>query len=232
MASIVNVLSENALQLSQEEFVRGMTFGNSWNKVRVGMLVRVNGAATVNTARLHIGLNNGTTNTLASSTCSGYMAVRPGATPSVNYVYDGVNNRYNVSNSNYFFSYYFKIGNSVTESLIAAFTGDSYVSASTSAGFSLMAAEFRRTAVNQIQSALFYMTAAQYTFGTPTTSDLYAIMENEAMTGWAANWLTVTSFTTLSSLAAGLMQLDSVSIYWNNLATPLEIGCLMAAKYY
>lgn len=231
MAQIVNILSENALQLKQEEFVRGLSFGNNWNKIRIGMLARVNGNVTIATPRLHIGLSNGTTNTLASSTCSGYLAVKPYAA-SGGFVYDGVNNRFNMSNGNYFYNWYYKVGASATESLSALFTGNSYISASTSPSLSLIGAQFQRTATNAIQVVLLFPSLAQYTFGSPTTSDLYNIMENEGADSWFGNWLTFTTMTNLTSLPAGVTQLDSVSIYWNQTAAPLEIGTLLVSRFY
>jgi hypothetical protein len=232
MASIVeNILGDKALSLAGEEFVRKLSFGNNWNKIRIGVIWRINGAATMTACRFHLGLNNGDTNTLASSTCSGNFNVFPGwytgGVPGT-FTYDGANSRY--QHTIYTLSYSYKVGNSLTSAVWPGTNATQYFAASTSSGPRMNFGEFTRLSATQYAFNWYYNTVTQFNFGVPRPFDLLKSMESEDGSGWMANFATASSEGNVSGLSTSLSSLDTLSIYWNQLL-PLEISALAVARY-
>ena len=233
MASIVeNIIGDKALSLAGEEFVRKLSFGNNWNKIRIGVIWRINGAATMTACRFHLGLNNGDTNTFASSTCSGNLAIFPGwyagGVPPT-FTYDGANSRYQTTI--YSWSYSYKVGNSITSAVWPGTNATQYFAASTSSGPRMNFVDILRTSATSYTLNWWYNNITNFNFGVARPFDLLKGMELEAGDGWAANFVTAPSAGNITSLPASLASLDTLSIYWNQLL-PLEISALAVTRYY
>lgn len=233
MATIVeNILGDKALQIAQEEFARKLSFGNKWNALRIGMLFRINDTAAIAAQRIHIGLNNGDSNTLASSTCSGYFGLVAGylaSPPNRNLTYDGVNLCYYTQY--YFYGYTFKVGASVSDNMYAGFTGNQYFAASTSSGPRFIGATFYRNSATSYTAYWHYVTLAQFNFKTPDLFDFQSFMEDESLSGWASNFISTATNPAYTSMSPSLSSLDTASIYWNK-TNLLEISALSVARFY
>lgn len=233
MATIVeNILGDRALQINTEEFARKLSFGNKWNALRIGMMFRINDTAAIAAQRIQIGLNNGDTNTLASSTCSGYLGLCAGfltSAPNRNLTYDGVNLAYYTQF--YFYGYVIKVGASVSDNLYAGFTGNQYFAANTSSGPRFIGATFYRNSATSYTAYWHYVTLAQFGFKTPDLFDFQSFMEDESLSGWASNFISTATNPAYTGLSTSLSSLDTASIYWNK-ANNFEISALAAAKYY
>lgn len=230
MATIVeNIVGDKALQITTEEFARKLSFGNNWNTIRIGVLWRINDSTTIaSRTRFHMGLNNGDTNTFASSTCSGYIGVVPGfLTSAITYTYDGANLAY--TTSAYWYGYTSKVGATVSDALYAGFTGSQYFAASTSSGPRMTGITVFRFSGNQVVLYYHYCTLANFNFKAPDQYDLLSFMEDENMTGWASNMLS-TATNPAITLTASHANLDTLSIYWNK-PNPLEISALAVSRF-
>lgn len=232
MATIVeNILGDKALQMTQEEFARKLSFGNKWNALRIGVLWRVNDSVSIaSRTRFHMGLCNGDTNTFASSTCSGYIGVVPGfLTSTIPYNYDGVNLAYNTTA--YWYGYTTKVGASVSDGLYAGFTGTQYFAASTSSGPRITGMTIYRNSATSYTLYYHYCTLANFNFITPTLFELQSFMEDESLSGWAANFISTATNPAVAGLSTSLSSLDTVSIYWNK-TNLLEISALAVSRFY
>jgi hypothetical protein len=68
MASIVETISgDRRIRLANEEWVRKMSFGGKWNKLRVTVRYGINGTSNITSPTLFIGVCAGLTNTFKSS---------------------------------------------------------------------------------------------------------------------------------------------------------------------
>jgi|MudIll2142460700_1097286.scaffolds.fasta_scaffold01845_8 hypothetical protein len=233
MATIVeNIVGDKALQFSQpEEFARKLSFGNKWNALRIGVLWRVNDSVTIaSRCRFQLGLCNGDTNTFASSTCSGYIGVVPGfLTSAITYTYDAPNTAY--TTNAYWYGYTTKVGASVSDGLYAGFTGNQYFAASTSTGPRINGMTIYRNSATSYTLYYHYCTLAQFNFIAPRHFELQSFMEDESLSGWAANYISTATNPALTSLSTSLSSLDTVSIYWNKLNL-LEISALAVSRFY
>lgn len=232
MATIVeNILGDRALQIAQEEFARKLSFGNNWNMLRVGVMWRVNDSVNIpNRTRFQIGLCNGDTNTLASSTCSGYIGVVPGSlTSTIVYTYDAPNTAY--TTGSYWYGYTTKVGASVSDSLYTGTSGSQYFAASTSTGPRINGMTIFRISATSYLLWYHYLTLANFNFITPTLYELQAFMEDENVSGYASNYISTATNPAVSGLSESLSSLDTVSIYWNK-ANLLEISGLAVSRFY
>jgi hypothetical protein len=74
MANIIDVSGSRRLSLGNEEFVRTMMFGSQWTKLKIGVIMGMNGGATFSSTLL-MGLCAGTTNTFNSTSCDGFFGI-------------------------------------------------------------------------------------------------------------------------------------------------------------
>ena len=81
MAFIVESLAgDRRLQLGGEEFVRPMSFGGRWGRLRIGLRCMVNAATTITNGGFVVGVCSGSTNTFVSSTTTDYIGMVIGST--------------------------------------------------------------------------------------------------------------------------------------------------------
>jgi len=76
MANIVDVSGSRRLQLGDEEFARTIAFGSRWSKIKIGITVGFNGAATF-TSTMLMGMCAGTANTYKAGSTDGFFGVCP-----------------------------------------------------------------------------------------------------------------------------------------------------------
>jgi hypothetical protein len=226
MASIVqNIIGDQAVQIGNEEFVRKLSFGGSWNYCKVGLLMRVFGDTTVNNCRFQIGFNSGDQNTLMSNNCAGYVGVKYCYNTVMSY--DAVNKRFNVS-SNYFNDHVQKQGATLSETLSAGATGAQYFAAATSAGPMIVVLTATRTTATTYTLMGTYASAAQIV-NVPTQGDLLAGMDTEDL-GRLGSFCTAG----ISKVSTGSLpsNMDTLSVYWNHNIPVLEIYAMSVVAYY
>jgi hypothetical protein len=224
MASIVeNIIGNKALQLGNEEFVRKLSFGNSWTFMRVGIYFRVMGTSTIlHQPRLQIGLNNGDQNTFRSPTCAGYSGTAIGYASNNTWTYDGANRRY--SRTIYTNWCIKKLGATITDTVIGGTNATGYIASADSAGPGIYVSSFLRTATGFTVTGN-YQTLANFT-AFPTYYNFMQVMEAEGDLG------TYTTGSSNSENQTGLSNLDTVSIFWNRNLPVIEIYNVIAAVYY
>jgi hypothetical protein len=64
-----------ALQLGQEEWVRTLAIGSSWNYIRIGVLVQMTGTATTSGTSFAIGMCAGTALPFGNASCQNFVGV-------------------------------------------------------------------------------------------------------------------------------------------------------------
>lgn len=231
MANIVDsVIGDRAVQLGSEEFVRQMSFGGNWSKIRIGMLLMLNGNSSIATARLGAGVCVGTTNTFSSSSCTGWV----GGTNDQSLgslTYDAVNFRYGFGGgAATLYSVLTKVGNVITTT--AGGTNQGWIAAP--AGnkpmpfvweiYKLPTAPVGTYAV----SCIAPNTTAQAIACSRT--NLMYMLEDEAATS--------TVFTTYAALTQGNSASyqtlngspDTVSIIWNKASPTVEFSNLTVVR--
>jgi len=106
------------LALGQEELVRKLTIGNSWNSIRITLHLAFDGhtAANIGYCHLYAGVCSGTVQTLASGNPLNYVGIGFHNTSSDNYIYTANSgNPYWETNGN---AVYYKSGGALTLSQI------------------------------------------------------------------------------------------------------------------
>src|SRR5512143_156625 len=229
MASIVeNILGDKAIQLGNEEFVRKLPWGNSWNFMRVGLYCRLFGTATVPLpAYFQIGVCNGDQQTFASNECAGYAGGLLGTSQTGSFVYDGVNKRYSTTSggSDYVNSQVKKTGPTATYGLTAGTNTASYLAAATTLSPSIVLCEFTRMSSSSYAAICYYTSAAQ--FNPPIRPyDYYRCLDDWV---YAANFITGGNHFLLSSLPSNM---DTLSIFWNHNIPVMEIESIIAVNFY
>lgn len=73
--SIYTGKAENRLQISNGQYGRKLFWGDSWNRMQIGVMLRINGLATF-TADGYVGLCSGTANMVASATTNNFVGIR------------------------------------------------------------------------------------------------------------------------------------------------------------
>jgi hypothetical protein len=231
MASIVeNISGDKALQLGGEEFVRPLSCGNDWNKIRIGMRLAINGTSNLpaGAQRLAVGLCSGNQFTYQSSSCVSWAGISWGINGGGAWTYDGVNNWYGLYAGGSVSYVTAKVGATVTDTS----TGNNstrYISGTARSAPSIIMTELVRT------SASSYTVRGLIADGgdiaqQPRFYDLVRSMEDEVVTGgYADTFVNILG----TALASGLgSSLDTLSIYWNKLTPTIEINDICILRFY
>lgn len=72
-----NSVAQKRLSLLNGQYARQFNWGGNWNAVRIGLLARINGAATLN-SRLAFGVCNGVDNVYNDATCNNFSGMVTG----------------------------------------------------------------------------------------------------------------------------------------------------------
>jgi len=218
--------TDKYLSLTGEEWVRTMSIGSTWDRLRVGLMVAIvpNGTSDILSATLQVGVCSGSTNTLRTpTTTNGYFDLVTSEDTTLTYNAGG-GNPYHVVTSRTFGK---RVGSTTT--LGSAATEDHYLPTTTGSTQrrAPIYVEFNKTGalltfygwntasfVQQDYSRAQFLDGLQ-TSGTPTVGGNLMVPSSQT--------------TQIFSDAAG--GLDTISVYWNKAGFALEVYALSAYRF-
>lgn len=230
MANIVeNIIGDKALELGGEEFVRKLSFGSAWTKIRIGMRFILNGSANIAPPRrLVMGLCEGDQFTYLSGSCLSFAGIGWGLNNGGSWTYDGANGRYAMYAGGSVSYVLAKVGASLTETSTVNSVAR-YIKTGISGTPHMMLVELTRAS------------ASSYTVRgyAPDSTDISTIpawlnfMRSMAIEHWEAATLGVYVSQGNNATASGLTSnLDTLSIYWSLASPTIEISDLCVLRFY
>jgi len=226
---VFNLVSDKYLSLANEEFVRTLAIGTNWTKLRLGMLMALNPDGTNNLSgtNLLFGLCSGKTNPYGSANTTNFLGMKFGADISSDLLTYVAN-----SGNPYYWS-----GRGVIKKTVAT---------PTVAGANTL--EFHRIATNTGSLQRRSLHFVEITKGSPNFT---VVHWNLSATGVAKDFtpahllegLEQAGSITVNGEALGAGNstaiafteaagsLDSVDVYWNRAAFPLEVHALAAYRF-
>jgi len=233
MAQIVlNVTGNNAMQLGAEEFVRPMSIGNNWQKIRIAVRMMINGSAAITTPRLLIGLCSGAVDTYSSANCVGWAG---SCWPyQANTPFYHANNYYYWSNGGAAsFGACTKIGAVLTE--ISASDNSTHAIAGVLTGkASIVSTDIIRTVAGGTSYSVKpnLCSGAQAVTNPDRYSFLRCIEDETYLSAFAATYQSAQG-TAGGYSVTGLPQvLDTVSIVWTKSTPTIEICDITVLRFY
>ena len=234
MADIVQtIVGDNALRLGNEEFVRPLSFGTNWNFLRIGCRLAFNGTANITTARFHIGLCVGSTDTFKSDSCVQHVggAIGPGGPRTL--VYDSVNLAY-YATSSYNGSAVQKVGTTITDYTCPNGGYAEYFGATSAGRTSVFWSDFKKIGGNQIIVRNLFVNGAVPYANVPTFWDmLYNMEDQEIATDYAKRFSydSVGPLTSTQTVTCTRVDMDTLSIYWNKASPTVELSDVCVLRY-
>lgn len=230
MANIVeNILGDKALEIGGEEFVRKLSFGSAWNKIRIGMRFVVNGSANIPAPRrLVMGLCEGDQFTYLSGSCLSFAGIGWGLNNGGAWAYNGASGYYGMyagGSVSYVLS---KVGASLTETSTSN-NSTHYVKTGLSGTPHMLLVDLTRAS------------ASSYTVRgyAPDGTDILTIpawlnfMQGVEIEEWETATLGVYVARLNTATASGLnYNLDTLSIYWSLASPTIEINDVCVLRYY
>lgn len=225
MAAIVNV-SDKRFQLGREDWVRPMTIGVNWNKIRIFTTWSMNGVNAVSNGFYLIGLCQGGI-PYSSPACVDFIGVTANTYAVFNNIYVSTpvgSQYYNVGNSPS--AFFWKRG----DSLVTASTGISDnegVWQTSSTKKTAVGIEFVKATATTVTIRHIYASAIAPTTDWSTTSRVLLDAENEF------NPLNLTMGNIISMSVSGSNFLwDSVNLFWSKSSPTIEIGHVVVVRFY
>jgi len=229
MANIVENISGNkALELGGEEFVRKLTFGNAWNRIRIGIMCVLNGSANIAPPRrLVMGLCDGDQFTYLSSSCLSFVGISWGPNPGGDWTYSGVNGYYGMYAGGSVSYVTSKINTTITDTTTGNNTSH-YIKSGGSGTPHLLMVELIRSATPGTYSVRGYAPDSIDIANIPQFFDFMQAMEYEAIPGGYTycNVLNAANATGMST------NLDTLSIYWSLASPTIEITDVCVLRFY
>lgn len=229
MATIVeNILGNKALQIGGEEFVRKLSFGNAWNRLRLGIMCVLNGSANIAPPRrLVMGLCNGDQLTYQSASCVGFVGISWGPNAGGSWSYDGINGYYNMYAGGSVSYVTTKVNTTVTDTSTSNNVGHCIKSGGSGQPH-LLFVEFIRSATPGTYSVRGYAPDATQILSIPS---FYLFMRHME---WEETGNSTTYFDRLGAANATGMTttLDTVSIYWSLASPTFEITDVCVLRFY
>lgn len=229
MATIVENISGNkALQLGGEEFVRKLTFGNAWNRIRIGIMCVLNGSANIAPPRrLVMGLCDGDQFTYQSASCLSFVGISWGPNAGGNWTYDGVGGTYGMYAAGSVSYVTSKINTTVTDTS----TGNNatkYLKTGGSGTPHLLMVELIRSATPGTYSVRGYAPDGTDILSIPSFYNFMLSME------WEDTGNFTTYFERLAAANATGMStnLDTLSLYWSLASPTIEITDVCVLRFY
>ena len=232
MASIVeNIIGNKALQLGGEEFVRKLSFGNDWRKLRIGIRLIVNGSANIPAPRrLVMGLCDGDQFTYLSGSCLSFAGSGWGLNNGGVWTYDGVNGRYAMYAGGSVHYVLAKVGAAITETS----TGDNtphYVKTGISGTPHMLLVDITRASSSSYtvqgyapDGTTILNLPDVYNFMLTTESEYYS-----TLVGIVDTYVDRMNSATATGLSSNL---DTLSIYWSLASPTVEITDVCVLRYY
>lgn len=234
MANIVDVSGSRRLQLGNEEFARTMAIGNRWSKIKIGVTLGFNGAATFSATML-MGLCSGTSNTYNAASTDGFVGVCPVQfTPDITWTYGAGPPDY-YTNANPGKRVISKIGVTTTNTAGNGSQAWGVASAPTSLSMWVLtifrgSPEYNSDGWKSIYVKSAHPINSGYTIIPMHTEDFafYKNMENDSDSGSYAIYTNDAISTALNWTGPGL---DSFSFVWNQASPTVEIGHIGIVRY-
>ena len=230
MAHIVDTVAGNRrIQLQGEEFVRPMSFGNNWQRIRVSICCQIAAFDSFTNAAFWIGFCNGTTNTVSSQTTTDFLgAAFNGVMPTgtLNYILNGGNPYVNLGSGQEVV--FRKQNNSITSILFAG--GNTPTFGAVGSTFnSFIGCDIIRSQNNPTS----YTVAALLDLNTPLDRLSSFQVFAEAEGGVSGQGITQNSSPVYySNTLTGGAVYDTVSVYWSRITPALEISKISVVRFY
>jgi hypothetical protein len=221
MANIVeNIIGDKALQLGNEEFIRQLSFGTDWQRLRIGLRWGVNMSATLATPEFIIGLCAGTTYGYRSASTVEFIGSTL-AHGSVAWTYVAGPPAYFTCG---WYRNYLKVG--ATTTTVQSNSAGHYGPILPTRGF-LCLDVVKRTAANQLSVSV----SQPYNVPTVQTDasqdTFFRLMEVDILP-----WIGSYNGSPIAFAYNGTYQFDSVNIAWNDNTNTVEISDLCVTRFY
>jgi len=240
MAQIVERFTgDRCIQLGAEEFVRKMTIGNNWMKIRIAVRVAIGGSADIPTPRFLLGVCSGTTYTYTSNSCIGYIGgVWPPTTISLPYIANAGNPYYQYSGgAAVCFGSVRKIGAVITEVSASSGNSNNVVAQSANNRYTLQMVDIFRSTTDP--TAYGTRQWSCNTSVSTTNCDSYAFLrsiEDESVSStFATTYITNSQggFAVVYQTGFDPSQpMDTVSIGWGKSVPTIEIAEICVIRFY
>lgn len=232
MANIIEVgtgFAYRRLSLGNEEFARTFKFGPRWTKIKIGILLGMNGESNI-TTNILFGLCAGTANTFNSATADGWLGIHPATNyPStVTYSYAaGPPKSYSSSSGIKYRTT--KIGATVAS--VAAGAASGWYFANAPDNLSMWVLTFNKSPANnwiEINSA--HAASAAQTAEVNSDFRWYDNMEVEQEGSQRYGMSTANVFSAAYNWA-GNPELDSVSFVWGSASPTIDIAHIGVVRF-
>ena len=229
MASIVNNVTGNqAIQMGNEEFVRTMAFGYNWQKIRIQFRWQVNTAVKLpSSARLLVGVCQGTADTYSSSNCISFFGTGPDASLGIGWSISGDGTYQNTGSGYSGGKVVKKIGSTITTNFLGEI---SYCKTVAGANPRLFAVEIVRVTNGTYNAAWWSVINGTQLYATINDYDYYRCLEDDDGTTYSTGYYSRYGTATLVSGLSDFM--DTISINWNVATAPIEITQLSVMRFY
>lgn len=220
MAAIVDSLLDGnrRLQIGNEEFVRGLSFGSNWTKVRIGIRFTVNdtgGGNISSPANFFVGLCEGTTNTFFSNNTTGFIGCNNST---------GLNNAWSYNASYYTACYNSciiakRVGNTTSSlgSYGLQYIGSDrwfFVGKAPNIGYAFW--DFTKNSTSIVFNLFWSFSTGYYGI---TLSNFIWGLDNETAPPYLANWGSPNTVAYGNSIG----NLDTLSISWSKSTPTIEL---------
>lgn len=240
MAQIVERFTgDRCIQLGNEEFVRKMTIGNNWQKLRIAVRMSIAGSADIPDPRLQFGVCSGTTYTYLSNSCIGYIGGRwTNSTFAAGWVANSGNPYYSYSSgAAVSMNCTRKIGSVVTDITGSPGIQNCVVAQSATNRYSVQMVDVFRSTTDSTSFGTRYWTcnSGVGTNNCDTYSFLRAIEDESISSAFAQQYIgsTMGGFGPYYQNGFDPSQpMDTVSIYWNKSVPTIEIAEVCVLRFY
>ena len=223
MAFIVETISgDRRIQLGYEEFIRRMTIGTNWTKIRIGLRLALNGSSSLSSsAPFFLGVCQGA-NGFLSPVTTDYFGAKPGNTSAEGWTFTaGAPGSYNPVNAGYYVAK--KTGSTITNTGIVVPNSPFFVS-SPATNHSQFFLDITKGSPNYT-TAMWAPNSVQVVTDVAVSAFL-SNLENETAPG------TVTALGALSTNAySGAALFDSVSVVWTRSTPTVEISDIAVCRF-
>jgi hypothetical protein len=232
MASIVSTIStDRRIQLGAEDFVRQMSFGAKWTKLRISLRLSINGTSNITKPTLFIGVCAGLTNTFKSTATDFCYGIR---TPGVNagviqdYNYNAGPPAWYQTSSSIGFDACSRTGNTTTT--IAPGTSQTcYIASTANNPPSHFSVDILRTGNTYTMPAFNQPGSQGNVQAGQTLRQLLVGQDGEV--GTQASWVNNTNKTSFTSAATDSHLCDCVCISWDQSSPTIEISDIQVIRF-
>jgi len=224
-----NGLEQKRLQLASGEIGRKFKFGSNWNKLQLGILLRINSSTDLSAMNFYLGLCSGTAAMASSAVCANFIGVAGSAASSVTWTAASLTQQ-NVQNA----SGLQAISRRVNSNTLLG-TSSAFALPSTEASLGLIWMEINRAAFASNASSVTYshrtracavgsVAAGQSMLKEGFLNSLYGGVGTDKLVGGVDS-------TFAPSFDQSTGALDSFNFFWNS-PVPIEVAAVGVRKLY